>query len=47
MNLRCKLGFHTWHGCMCRECGATRDEVHDWSQNPGLPDFPLKVAALS
>ena len=30
MNLKCNLGFHTWDGCKCTQCGKTRDEQHDW-----------------
>lgn len=30
MPFKCKIGFHTWHGCICTECGITRDEQHEW-----------------
>jgi hypothetical protein len=33
MSFRCKLGFHPWNGCKCSECGKTREEQHDWSND--------------
>ena len=30
MNFLCKTVGHSWHGCRCTRCGATRDEGHDW-----------------
>lgn len=33
MSIKCTLGFHTWNGCKCSQCGKTRAEQHDWSKN--------------
>lgn len=33
MALTCILGFHTWDGCKCTNCGKIRDEGHDWSKD--------------
>ncbi|HEY5593062.1 MAG TPA: hypothetical protein VIK55_18860 [Paludibacter sp.] len=33
MAFKCKIGFHSWNGCKCSECGKTRDEQHDWSKD--------------
>jgi tetratricopeptide (TPR) repeat protein len=33
MNIKCKLGFHTWNGCICSKCGIVRDEQHDWKKD--------------
>jgi len=29
-NLLCIIGFHSWKGCTCIHCPATRDTGHDW-----------------
>lgn len=29
MSFKCNIGLHTWDGCKCTECGATRDKEHD------------------
>ena len=34
MNLKCILG-HKWNGCICQNCGAARDEGHDWDKCNG------------
>lgn len=26
----CRIKGHDWDGCVCRRCGAKRDEAHDW-----------------
>lgn len=33
MSLACKIGFHSWDGCICTECGKTRDVKHIWSKS--------------
>jgi uncharacterized protein (TIGR02145 family) len=33
MSLKCKIGFHTWKGCKCNDCGKIRDVQHDWSKD--------------
>ena len=33
MAFKCKLGIHSWNGCKCSECGKTREEQHDWSND--------------
>ena len=33
MAFKCKIGFHTWNGCKCTDCGKTRDEQHEWSKD--------------
>ena len=33
MSFKCKLGFHSWNGCKCIECGKERDQYHDWSED--------------
>ena len=33
MSIKCKLGFHSWDGCKCNQCGKTRDEQHDWKKD--------------
>jgi len=30
MSLNCKLGFHSWDGCICNVCSKTRNEKHDY-----------------
>lgn len=30
---KCKIGLHRWNGCICTECGKTRDKLHDWKKN--------------
>lgn len=30
MSLSCKLGFHSWDGCICSVCNKTRNEKHDY-----------------
>jgi len=32
-NLKCRLGVHSWKGCICSDCGKIRDEKHDWSRS--------------
>jgi hypothetical protein len=33
MSLKCKIGFHSWKGCKCTDCGKIRDENHNWSKD--------------
>ena len=33
MAFKCKIGLHSWNGCICSDCGKTRDEQHDWSKD--------------
>jgi uncharacterized protein (TIGR02145 family) len=33
MDLKCKIGIHTWNGCKCIKCGKTRDVKHDYVNN--------------
>lgn len=33
MYFHCLLGKHLWDGCKCTECGKTRREGHDWSED--------------
>lgn len=35
MSLKCKIGLHSWVGCKCSGCGATRDKEHDLSNGCG------------
>jgi len=30
MSIKCKIGFHSWNGCKCSDCGKIRNEHHDW-----------------
>ncbi len=32
VNSTCQHGSHSWTGCKCTKCNATRDEGHDWSK---------------
>jgi uncharacterized protein (TIGR02145 family) len=29
MSFKCIIGFHSWDGCKCSECGKIRDKGHD------------------
>lgn len=31
MSFKCKIGIHTWDGCLCTKCTAIRHSHHDWS----------------
>lgn len=31
MIFECIIGFHTWNGCKCTQCGKISEEDHDWS----------------
>jgi len=33
MIFKCKIGIHSWKGCKCTECGKTRNEQHEWSND--------------
>jgi len=30
MSFLCKIGLHSWNGCICSKCKKIRDEKHDW-----------------
>lgn len=33
MRFKCLFGLHSWNGCTCAHCKATRNFGHDWSQD--------------
>jgi len=33
MSIKCKIGFHSWKGCKCDDCGKFRNEHHNWSED--------------
>jgi len=36
MSIKCKMGIHSWDGCICTACGKTRNEQHDLSKDCGI-----------
>jgi uncharacterized protein (TIGR02145 family) len=35
MSFKCTIGFHSWDGCKCSECGKIRDSEHNVSDDCG------------
>ena len=35
MSFKCNIGFHSWEGCKCSQCGKIRDAEHDTSADCG------------
>lgn len=33
MSFKCKIGIHSWDGCICSDCGKIRDYKHDLSND--------------
>ena len=31
IRIKCLFGKHNWNGCMCKDCGETRNEGHTWN----------------